>query len=67
MTDQLRMTHAQAQALRALCEHGSVKAAAYALGIRPNAVACRLRKLRDRTGLTVYQLAAWLGAQERDP
>ena len=64
--ERLRMTAAQEQALRALCVHGSVKAAAYALGIRPDAAQHRLVALRRKNRLTTLQLAARLGAMDRE-
>jgi len=53
--DTLRLSPTQEAALRALAEHGSLDAAARALGITRNAVDARLKKVRERSGLTTFQ------------
>lgn len=55
------VTAAQHEALEALARHGSMKAAAYGLGITRAAVEHRLKKVRKRTGLTTPQLMHRLG------
>lgn len=55
------VTATQHEALEALARHGSMKAAAYALGVSTQALKRRLGKVRRRTGLTTYQLLHRLG------
>ena len=55
------VTQTQHEALEALARHGSMKAAAYAMGVTKAAVEHRIKKVRKRTGLTTYQLLHRLG------
>lgn len=63
----IRASPGQLAALGALAEHGSLKAAAHALGITPTALEHRLRKARERNeGRTTLQLVYRLGQERTD-
>jgi hypothetical protein len=66
MTEPLRLSTGQREALEALVKEGSEKAAAYALGITLSALQHRLTSARVRNSLTTYQLCAALGAEQRE-
>lgn len=55
------VTATQYGALEALARCGSLKAAAYDLGITKAAIEHRLKKVRKRTGMTTIQLVHRLG------
>lgn len=55
------VTVTQYEALEALARHGTMKVAAYSLGITTPALKRRMGKVRRRTGLTTYQLLHRLG------
>jgi DNA-binding transcriptional LysR family regulator len=55
------VTATQYDALEALARYGSIKRAAYGLGVSHAAVEHRLKKVRKRTGLTTHQLMHRLG------
>ena len=58
----LTLTDNQRAALEALCEHGSEKLAAHALGISIWSLGNRLGHIRAKSGLATVQLCYWLGA-----
>ena len=53
-------THHELEALRAIAEHGTIRAAAAALHLSPHTVDAHLDHLRAKTGLRFLpQLVAW--------
>lgn len=54
-----RLTPAERRALEAIGQHGTLKAAAYALGRSPYTVDSQLRSARERLGVTTTVEAVW--------
>lgn len=60
----LRGTTRQLQALRALIEHGSHKAAAHSLGITERSLARRIEGMRIRNGAISTVQLAWMSGRQ---
>ena len=57
-------TPQEVQALRAVVQHGTIRAAARALGLSPHTIDAHLDNLRSKSGLRYLpQLVAWGAAQ----